>query len=743
MLWRLSLCVLLGNLLSAAAFWLLDASFEQRVSEGLHRYGCGLRFVGLRLGAEQWALRELHLRCAAGELRFREPRLAFRWPVRSGSLYPVQLTARSAVGRAFKPPVRASLEQRSGGIGATSMAGHERWRRLEAFALSVSASRAAVQIGDALLLGDRLNAKIVAASYRIKLGRLRVRGESGDQLALEGVELVGRAKAWPAQQRSKKKSHLHGLVDRLESTFRRVGVSSIEAKETDVADGLTVGPWRIAYPWRKCGRSSELLDRGEWCLERTPRLKLGVRALGVSLPGMQDAALKVDAVGTLQGESALSVDGRVAGFATLMSWFAKRYAFERSELQTLLERVPEELSLEGTVGDWRHPERSGYLRASIRAAKVLGLTASWNAREAEGEGTELEVYADPRLDCLSVLELLPEQWLGLARQLSWRGAIDLQLALGLKAEDRRVALRKLSWCEPVAHTAPLRLLPNYYARAYRHRPQQQVYAQDSFRLGPGSGNYWPLDDMSSALVAAVLAHEDAGFFRHRGVSLNALEQALMRNMRAGEVQVGASTLTMQLAKNLFLPFERRLSRKLEELFLARWLEFAWSKSQMLDTYLNVIEYGFHVLGIQAASQHYFERPARELSWAQAALLAQMLPAPRRREAALLARPLPPGLARSTARFLVQLVQRGFMPPEALEAALDELHGAPPSKVLPPAFRDALALRCRLGVPGADCAALSTTAGSAEHAISPDVAGPALPSDKPSQPAGREAVTTTR
>ena len=136
------------------------------------------------------------------------------------------------------------------------------------------------------------------------------------------------------------------------------------------------------------------------------------------------------------------------------------------------------------------------------------------------------------------------------------------------------------------------------------------------------------DRISAHLKRAVIASEDANFPDHDGVDWNAIEQALEKNAKRGRVAFGGSTITMQLAKNLFLSGERSYLRKAQELMITYMLEAIMSKRRILEIYLNVAEWGIGVFGAEAAARHHFGVSAAQLSPAQAARLAVMLPRPR-------------------------------------------------------------------------------------------------------------------
>jgi len=182
-------------------------------------------------------------------------------------------------------------------------------------------------------------------------------------------------------------------------------------------------------------------------------------------------------------------------------------------------------------------------------------------------------------------------------------------------------------------------------------------------------------------VAAVLLSEDARFYQHAGVDWAEVKNALGDALEKGRLGRGASTLTQQLAKNLYLSTDRSLLRKGKELLLARRLEAALPKQRILALYLNVVEWGQGVYGIEAAAREHFGTSARELTVAQGAMLAGMLPAPRR----WLPVRKPAALHKRAWSIIERLEQgRSITPAEASEARaeLTRFFGGPPP---PPAL----------------------------------------------------------
>lgn len=138
----------------------------------------------------------------------------------------------------------------------------------------------------------------------------------------------------------------------------------------------------------------------------------------------------------------------------------------------------------------------------------------------------------------------------------------------------------------------------------------------------------PYNRISNHLKRAIIASEDANFAEHEGVDWAALQKAYEKNAKKGKVVRGGSTITQQLAKNLFLSGERSYVRKAQEMVITFMLEAVMDKRRIFEIYLNVAEWGSGVFGCEAASRKYFGIPAASLGPAEAARLAVMLPNPR-------------------------------------------------------------------------------------------------------------------
>lgn len=152
----------------------------------------------------------------------------------------------------------------------------------------------------------------------------------------------------------------------------------------------------------------------------------------------------------------------------------------------------------------------------------------------------------------------------------------------------------------------------------------------SHRLAGGHITQTWVDSSQISLYAkqAAIVSEDAKFATHNGFDIQSIKQALKKNERKGAIGAGGSTISQQLAKNLFLTAHRSYIRKAEEAIIVVMMEHIWDKQRILTVYLNVVEFGNGIYGIEAAAQHYFGKHAKQLSKDEAALLVALLPNPK-------------------------------------------------------------------------------------------------------------------
>ena len=202
------------------------------------------------------------------------------------------------------------------------------------------------------------------------------------------------------------------------------------------------------------------------------------------------------------------------------------------------------------------------------------------------------------------------------------------------------ALKRIKWVLLIAGGLILAIIASYklyfapralVLHLYGRYPVIVKDAVDSSRYAIQTKrpkNWVALKRISPHLINAVLVSEDVRFYTHHGVDWDELHNAIREHFKEGRKWRGASTITQQLAKNLFLGPQKTLGRKIEELILTWHLEHQFSKDQILEYYLNVVEFGDQIYGIKDAGQFYFQKRPGEISAREGAFLAMLLPSPK-------------------------------------------------------------------------------------------------------------------
>ena len=149
------------------------------------------------------------------------------------------------------------------------------------------------------------------------------------------------------------------------------------------------------------------------------------------------------------------------------------------------------------------------------------------------------------------------------------------------------------------------------------------------KVCPGTANYVPLSRIADNLVDALVVSEDAAFFSHSGFDWFELQASLEKNLSTQEYSRGGSTLTQQLAKNAFLSADKSVWRKLREAYLTHQLEAKFTKQEILEKYLNMVEFGKDIYGVKKAAQHYFGKAPQNLHVLESAFLVMLLPNPKK------------------------------------------------------------------------------------------------------------------
>lgn len=275
------------------------------------------------------------------------------------------------------------------------------------------------------------------------------------------------------------------------------------------------------------------------------------------------------------------------------------------------------------IADWKHMAFS-LPRADIRLASLRPFEVSGSAVAADpgwsfwirGHGTNLRAP--------TLRDVLPTTLVAPAMGAELRGTFDLSVdAAGHTGYPESLQLDVDVGGEvEVLSESPRSDVPSL---ALTGPPMPGTTPRRLPLLEPTGWTH--LDGLPDSLPRVIVAAEDSRFFEHAGFSWRGIRNALVYNLRNDELQRGGSTITQQLAKNLFLSRERTLSRKIQELWVAWRLESELSKRRILELYLNLVDWGPGIRGLGQAARHYFAVPPSDLSLEQTALLAAILPGP--------------------------------------------------------------------------------------------------------------------
>jgi len=345
---------------------------------------------------------------------------------------------------------------------------------------------------------------------------------------------------------------------------------------------------------------------------------LGVRDGEVGLTHTREATLEAHLKVELAGGAL-----RVAGTGALANVSFHRPEVSAREVRGLKVgfRANGEVSLDGSRV---HLSDSEVWVGDVKLSGTLEL-------ERDASGTRVRAAGGvPLAACDAVLSSIPAALLADAPGIKLEGTFALTHALSYDSAHPG-ALALTLHVDNGCHVtdAPAELSPERFRGVWSRDVKGPDGLPMTIRTGPGAPGWIRYDDLPRTMEIAVLVCEDGGFFRHRGFDFRAIEMALKDDIRAGRFVRGASTISMQLAKNLYLGKEKTLSRKVEEALLTMLLEAKLSKNDLLEIYLNIVELGPGIYGIEQAADYYFNQGARELTLGQALYLASILPDPTR------------------------------------------------------------------------------------------------------------------
>jgi len=268
-------------------------------------------------------------------------------------------------------------------------------------------------------------------------------------------------------------------------------------------------------------------------------------------------------------------------------------------------------------------------RLDGEAALVGGEDANGTEREKRRLRAHLVI---PPVPCQTALEALPKEITPRLQGFQLKGsfATDLHVAVDwadLDALDLGGSVG-IWGCKAVG--VPDDLKKERLLGEFEHVVELEENDFMSFMVGPSNPDFVPYAEVSPYLLNSLMTTEDSGFMKHHGFINREFRSALIKDLKEGYFKYGASSITMQLAKNVFLYRAKTLARKLQELFLTWYIETVLPKERLLEIYVNVIEFGPGIYGIGSAARHYFGKRAKELTPLESAFFSSILPSPKTR-----------------------------------------------------------------------------------------------------------------
>lgn len=347
---------------------------------------------------------------------------------------------------------------------------------------------------------------------------------------------------------------------------------------------------------------------------------LGVRDGDFGLRDVQSATIQAT------GDVTLAADGSRLAFSG--NGALDRVALQRAELSAL--------PLGGIHAAFRG---RGSTTLDFGDVRVEDSELSFGDVRIEGRGTivraekTVQLHGSggvPLASCQAFLDATPSGLTPLIAGLRMSGTFAVQAAVDYDSEhasDTRVKLNVANDCH--IERVPQELSPRRFATVWRREVKGADKQPMEVESGPGSPDWVPYEAISRNMEIAVQVCEDGHFMTHHGFDFEAIGNSIRDDLIKGRFVRGASTVSMQLAKNLYLGKEKTLGRKLQEAVLTQLLEQELSKQELMELYLNVIEYGPGVYGIGPAARYYFAERPSDLSLAQALYIASIFPNPER------------------------------------------------------------------------------------------------------------------
>ncbi len=268
--------------------------------------------------------------------------------------------------------------------------------------------------------------------------------------------------------------------------------------------------------------------------------------------------------------------------------------------------------------DFKKEDESLFINSETKLGKII-------VKSSLKKGNEFDLNIElVNTNCQNLIDSTPSQILEDLNDIKIKG--DINVVFSLKKDDKFVSHLSMK------HNCYVTSIPE----KYRYQQFTSLFTKETDingkiikrKFGKDSENWVNLNSISNYMPNSVVFTEDAGFWKHNGFISDAIANSISMNLSQEKFVRGGSTISMQLSKNLWLDSKKTLSRKLKEFFLTIYLENSFSKEEIMELYLNVVEFGPNVYGIKEAADFYFKKRPSELTLKQSLFLASILPSPR-------------------------------------------------------------------------------------------------------------------
>lgn len=275
----------------------------------------------------------------------------------------------------------------------------------------------------------------------------------------------------------------------------------------------------------------------------------------------------------------------------------------------------------------------------------------------------------PPVDCQRMLDAFPREMVPYMQGYHLRGLFSADIHTDIDWNDLDALVLEgsvgINRCRVVEEPADS---PSRLKSEFEHYVETEKGEWQSFTVGPSNRDFVPLAEISPYLRKSIQSSEDFGFYKHRGFIPSEFRTALVNNLKRQKFVQGASSITMQMVKNVLLFREKTLARKLQELFLTWQVENTLDKDRIFEIYLNVIEFGPDLYGIGPAARYYFGKSAQELDPVEAAFFSSILPDPKGRSAQFCSNALTKWTATKIEHILQNLRKRQLLTQEEYDRA---------------------------------------------------------------------------